>query len=102
MSAQVEVRNSINIPGRGIVLVGHVRTGTVRVGQTTAPLVFGGAAARRLEVTAVDRLSSLEGSGTAVGIAFRNPPPLDDLRRTLPAGSLLTLEEPGEPAARSA
>src|SRR5438067_9843411 len=96
MSAEIEVRNSINIPGRGIVLMGHVRTGAVRIGQVTVPLVLGHAAARRLEVNAVERLSSMEGPGPAVGIAFRNAPQLDDLRRSLPAGSILVLEEPDE------
>ncbi len=94
--AEIEVRNAINIPGRGIVLVGHVRTGTVSIGQVTVPLVLGHAAARRLEVSTVERLSSMETRGLAVGIAFRNPPHLDDLKRTLPAGSILVLEEPGE------
>jgi translation elongation factor EF-Tu-like GTPase len=96
MAAEIEVRNAINIAGRGIVLVGHVRTGTVRVGQVTLPLVLGQAVARRLEVSTVERLSSMEARGLAVGIAFRNPPHLDDLKRTLPAGSILVLEEPGE------
>jgi translation elongation factor EF-Tu-like GTPase len=94
MGAEIEVRNSINIPGRGVVLMGHVRTGAVRIGQVTVPLALGHEAARRLEVSAVERLSSMEGSGPAVGLAFRDAPPLDDLRRTLPAGSILVLEEP--------
>jgi translation elongation factor EF-Tu-like GTPase len=93
MRAEIEVRNSIDIAGRGIVLVGHVRTGTVRIGQVTVPLVLGQAPARRLEVSAVERLSSMEGSGPAVGVAFRSPPHLEDLRRALPAGSILVLEE---------
>lgn len=96
MGAEIEVRNTINLAGRGIVLVGHVRTGVVRMGQVTVPLVLGHGAARRLEVSAVDRLSSMETRGLAVGIAFRNPPHLDDLKRALPAGSILVLEEPGE------
>ena len=100
--AEIEVRNAINIPGRGIVLVGHVRTGTVCIGQVTVPLVLGQAVARRLEVSTVERLSSMESSGPAVGIAFRNPPHLDDLKRTLPAGSILVLEEPGGLKARTA
>lgn len=96
MGAEIEVRNTINLAGRGIVLVGHVRTGAVRMGQVTVPLVLGHGAARRLEVSAVDRLSSMETRGLAVGIAFRNPPHIDDLKRALPAGSILVLEEPGE------
>ena len=102
MGTEIEVHNSINIVGRGIVLMGHVRTGTVRIGQVTVPLVLGHAAARRLEVSAVERLSSMEGRGLAVGIAFRNSPHLDDLKRALPAGSILVLEEPGELKARIA
>jgi translation elongation factor EF-Tu-like GTPase len=102
MAAEIEVRNAINIAGRGIVLVGHVRTGTVRIGQVTLPLVLGQAVARRLEVSTVERLSSMEARGLAVGIAFRNPPHLDDLKRTLPAGSILVLEEPGELKAQTA
>ncbi len=82
--------------------MGDVRTGTVSIGQVTVPLVLGGAAARRLEISAVERLSSMEGRGLAVGIAFRNPPHLGDLKRTLPAGSILVLEEPGELEARIA
>src|SRR5712672_1189824 len=96
MATEIEVHNSINIPGRGIVLMGHVRTGTVRIGQVTVPLVLGDAAARRLEVSTVERLSPMEGPGPAGGIAFRNAPHLDDLRRALPPGSVLVLEEPDD------
>lgn len=92
----------MNIAGRGIALLGHVRTGTVRIGQVTVPLVLGHAAARRLEVSVVERLSSMEARGLAVGITFRNPPNLDDLKRTLPAGSILVLEEPVELGAQPA
>ena len=102
MGAEVEVRNAINIAGRGTVLIGFVRSGAVRVGQVTAALVLGHAVARRLEVSTVERLSSMEKRGLAVGIAFRNPPHLDDLKRTLPAGSILVLEEPGELKERTA
>jgi len=94
--ACIEVHNAITIAGRGAVLIGHVRTGTARVGQVTAPLVLGHAAARRLEVSAVERLSSMQAGGPAVGLVFRNPPPLGDLRHALPVGSILVLEEPGQ------
>ena len=102
MGAEIEVRNAINIGGRGVVLLGHVRTGTVRIGQVTVPLVLGATAAQRLEVSVVERLSSMDARGLAVGIAFRNSPHLDDLKRALPAGSILVLEEPGELGARTA
>lgn len=97
MGAEIEVHNAITIAGRGAVLIGYVRTGTARIGQLTVPLVLGPAAQRRLEVSAVERLSSMQaGGGPAVGLVFLNPPPLGDLQRVLPAGSILVLEEPGE------
>ncbi len=101
MSVQIEVRNVIFLAGRGAVVVGHVRTGTARVGQTTAPLALGGAAGRRLDVSAVERLSSMEARGQGVGIVFRDPPGLNDLKRALPPGSILELEEPGGSPSRS-
>jgi len=100
-SAQIEVSNTLFLAGRGVVVLGHVRAGTVRIGQLTAPLALGAAAAQRLEVSVVERLSSMDGQGQAVGIAFRKSPELNDLKRCLPAGSMLLLEEPGEAGAPS-
>ena len=102
MGTEIEVHNAINIVGHGTVLIGFVRAGTARIGQVTTPLVLGAAAERRLEVSAVERLSSVQAGGPAVGLVFRDPPPLRDLQRALPAGSILLLEDPGEPAARTA
>jgi len=96
MSAEIDVRNAINIVGRGAVLIGHVRTGAARVGQVTLPLVLGRAPARRLQVSVVERLSSMQAGGAAVGLVFLDPPQLGDLMRALPAGSILVLEEPSE------
>lgn len=101
MGAEIEVRNVIFLAGRGTVVVGHVRTGTARTGQLTAPLVLGDAAGRRLEVSAVERLSSMEARGQGVGIVFRNPPHLDDLKHALPPDSILVLEEPGGSGGRT-
>jgi hypothetical protein len=101
MGAEIEVRNAINIVGHGTVLIGFVRAGTARIGQVTLPLVLGDAAERRLEVSAVERLSSMQAGGPAVGLVFRHPPQLRDLQRALPAGSVLVLEDPGEPRART-
>lgn len=95
MGAAIEVRNVMFIAGRGTVVVGHIRTGTARTGQLTVPLLLDDAAGRRLEVSAVERLSSMEARGQGVGIVFRHPPGLDDLKRALPPGSMLVLEEPG-------
>ncbi len=98
--AQIEVSNAIYLAGRGAVIVGHVRSGSVRIGLVTGPLVLGDAAAQRLEVSVVERLSSMDALGQAVGIAFRRSPDLDDLKRRFPAGSMLVLEEPGEAGAQ--
>ena len=99
--AQIEVRNVIFIAGRGTVVVGHVLTGTARVGQSTVPLILGEETERRLEVSAVERLSSMEARGPGVGIIFRNPPHLNDLKQALPPGSILELEDPGAAGGRT-
>ena len=99
--AQIEVSNVMFLAGRGAVIVGHVRAGTVRVGQLSAPLVLGGGAAQRLEVSVVEHLSSMDRRGQAVGIAFRKAPDLNELKRSFPAGSMLVLEEPGAGETRS-
>ncbi|MEP6574119.1 MAG: hypothetical protein ABJD11_15575 [Gemmatimonadota bacterium] len=97
MPAEIQVRNAIFISGRGAVLIGFVRAGAPRIGQLTAPLVLKGNAERRLEVAAVENLHSAESGGSAVGLVFRNPPELADLRRALPAGSMLALEDGAPP-----
>ena len=100
MSVEIEVRNVIFLAGRGTVVVGHVLSGAARAGQTTELLDLGGAKPQRLEVSTVERLSSMEARGQAVGIVFRDPPPLHDLKRVLPPGNILVLEEPQETPAR--
>jgi hypothetical protein len=99
--ARIEVHNVITLGGRWAVLIGFVRAGAARIGQVTEPLVLGDAAPQRLEVIAVERLSSMAAGDPPVGLSFRNPPHRDDLRRRLPAGSILVLEEPGEPGAQA-
>ena len=101
IGAQIEVSNVMFLAGRGAVIVGHVREGTVRIGQRTAPLALGAAVKRHLEVSVIERLSSMDARGQAVGIAFRNAPDLNDLKRRFPAGSTLLLEEPDETGART-
>ena len=95
MGAEIEVHNVITLGGRGAVLIGFVRAGAARAGQVTVPIALGDAAERRLEVSAVERLSSMEAGGPPVGLVFRNPPHRDELRRRFPEGSILVLEEPG-------
>lgn len=92
MDAEVEIHNVIMLGAHGAMVIAHVQTGAVRIGQMTAALVLGGET-RRLEVTAVERLSSLEARGQAVGLVFRRPPLLADLKRALPVGTVLILED---------
>ncbi|MBK7469399.1 MAG: hypothetical protein IPO58_22845 [Betaproteobacteria bacterium] len=96
LSIEIEVRNVMFIAGRGTVVVGHARNGIARAGQVTEPLALGAAAGRRLEISAVERLSSMEARGQGVGVVFRDPPPLNELKRALPPGSILLLEDPDE------
>lgn len=100
MGTEIVVHNVITIAGRGAVLIGFVRTGMARIGQVSTPLVLGEGAERRLEVIAVERLSSMEAGGPPVGLVFRDPPHRDELRRRLPVGSILMLEDPTDPASR--
>ena len=99
LGAEIEVHNVIALSGHGVVLIGHVRAGRALAGQVTRPLVLGQALAHRLEISSVERLSSLETSDAAVGLVFRNPPLLEELRRALPQGSFLLLETPGDTSA---
>jgi len=94
LQAKLEVHNSMNLSGRGAVLIGFVHAGTAGVGQLTPPLTIGGKAARRLEVIAVERLSSMGSGKPAVGLIFRNPPPIDELKMAFPSGSIVVLEDP--------
>ena len=84
MSARIEVRNAIAVVGRGAVLIGYVRAGAARAGQVTGPLSIGPAGGRRLEVAVVQRLSSAEAGGDAIGLVFRHPPSLAEISRCCP------------------
>jgi translation elongation factor EF-Tu-like GTPase len=97
MGARIEVRNAITIKGRGPVLIGYLRSGAVHVGQITVSLPLDQPTERRLEVVAVERLTSTEGDGPAIGLVFRDPPSLRALELVLPPGSILLLEETGPP-----
>jgi hypothetical protein len=96
IGARIEVRNAMSVVGRGAVLIGYLREGSARAGQVTRPLSLGPGPDRRLEVAVVQRLTSMEAGSDAVGLVFRNAPGLAELQRALPAGSMLSLEEPPE------
>lgn len=93
MGAVVEVHNVMMIPGRGLVLLGHVQSGSVQVGQQSPLIAFGETPSRRLAVASVERLSSMENKLPAVGIGFNNPPHPEHFKRRFPPGSLLVLED---------
>ncbi len=94
MRTEIEVHNAMNLAGRGAVLLAFVHSGTPCVGQFTPALALGGAAQRRLEVIAVERLSSMGSGKPAFGLIFKNPPLLNDLKDALPPGSRLVLDDP--------
>ena len=93
MGAEIEVRNAVTIVGHGTVLIGYVRSGMAAAGQVTPPLKLADGPKRSLVLKSVQRLSSTEGGGPAVGLVFVNGPRLEDLRSALPAGSVLLLED---------
>ena len=93
MGAAVEVHNVMMIPGRGLILLGHVQSGSVAVGQQSPMIAFGETPSRRLEVASVERLSSMESKKPAVGISFNHSPHPEHFKRRFPAGSVLLLEE---------
>ena len=93
MPAEIQVHNCMNLAGRGAVLIGFVRSGTPAEGQTLAPRMLGNKTTRRLEVTGVERLSSMGSGLPAVGLTFKSPPPLYELQLALPAGSVVELED---------
>jgi hypothetical protein len=96
MGAEIEVRNVVKVVGHGTVLIGYVRSGTAVAGQATGPLSLADGADRQLVVKSVQKLSSTEGRGQAVGLVFVNGPRLEELREAAPAGSILALEGPGQ------
>lgn len=94
MRTEVEVRNAINIKGRGAVLIAFARGALPHAGQLTPPLRFGAVEVRRLEVVRLERLTAMEVGGVAIGLVFKQPPSVADLKRALPPGSKLVLEDP--------
>jgi hypothetical protein len=76
------------------VLIGFVLEGVPRTGQRTPPLDLGDGPPRRLEIVAIQKLSSPDAGRSAVGLVFRNAPSLKSLERALPGRSVITLEDP--------
>ena len=56
MGAAVEVHNVMMFPGRGLILLGHVQSGSVAVGQQSPMIAFGETPSRRFTMTKAWRL----------------------------------------------
>ena len=93
MSAQIEAHNTMTLGSHGAALIGYVLSGSARAGQTLWMPAFDKVVARRLVISSVERLSSLERSVPAVGLIFVNPPRIADLTRGFPPGTVFTLED---------
>ncbi len=93
MVIEVEVRNVINLTGRGATVVAFARGALPKVGTFTPPLVFGAAAARQLEVSGVEKLSAMEVGGVSLGLFFKKPPTVAELKQAVPPGSRLALTD---------
>jgi hypothetical protein len=92
MSAGIEVRNVFDMRGRGAVVIGYLREGTIRVGQRTRPLALG-SGQRVLTLAAVEPVRSPDGGSDALGLVFRERPSLEDLRLALSPGTVIRLED---------
>ncbi len=93
MHGEIEVRNVFPVKGRGAVVIGYLRQGTVRIGQQTPPLALGDGPPRVLTLAAVETMHAPEGGANALGLIFRERPPLEQLRAVLTPGTLLRVED---------
>jgi translation elongation factor EF-Tu-like GTPase len=93
MHAEIEVRNVFNVKGRGAIVIGYLRQGTVRVGQQTPPLALGAGPRRVLTLAAVEAVHAHDGGASALGLVFRERPSLEDLRSTVTPGTVLQFED---------
>ena len=93
MEALIELRSVFAVKGRGAVVIGYLRGGTVRVGQRTPPLALGGGPPRALTLAAVEPVHSPDGGADAFGLVFRERPSLEQLRAALAPGTLLRFED---------
>ena len=93
MSADIEVRNVFDMRGRGAVVIGYLREGTVRIGQRTRPLAIGAGPHRVLTLAAVEPVHAPDGGADALGLVFRERPSIADLRLALAPGTVIRFED---------
>ena len=98
MTARFEVKGVFQITGRGRVVTGTIVDGAVRIGTR---LVAAGApeALPPLEVTGVEFADNISTRESWIALVFRAAPPVDELRRLLPEGTILQ-DAPRRPLAR--
>ena len=92
----------VNVKGQGAVAIGYLRQGALRVGQQTQPLALGAGPHRVLTLAAVVPMHAPDGGPGAVGLVFRERPPLSELHLGLTPGTLLQFEDSTAPEAGSA
>jgi len=93
MPVEVEVRNAINITGRGAVLIAFAKGKLPQVGQVTPAFAFEGGTPRALKIVRLEKLTAMEVGGVAIGLVFEKPPSVAELKRAMPVGSVLQLSD---------
>jgi hypothetical protein len=102
MNAGIEVRNLVDVKGKGAVAIGYLREGAIRVGQQTQPLALDAGPHRILTLAAVVPMHALDGGPDAMGLVFRERPSLTELRLALTAGAFLQLQDTTIPGSDTA
>ena len=84
--ATFEVTEHFHLPERGAVLVGHIRTGTFRIGMRIDTL---SSDHPTLTISAIEFLDNLAEQRFWNALMFREQPTLDQLIALCPVGSVL-------------
>ena len=93
MSGEIEVHRVFTVKGRGAVVIGYLRLGTVRPGQQVRLPEPGPGPPRVLTLAAVEPVHAPDGGGDALGLVFRERPSLEAVRSALAAGARLRFED---------
>lgn len=93
MSADIEIRNLFTMKGRGAVVIGYLRRGSVQIGQQTRPPALSAGPHPLLTLAAVETMHPPDGGANALGLVFRERPSLDDIRSALTPGTVLRFED---------
>ena len=91
MSGEIEVHSVFAVKGRGAVVIGYLRVGTVRPGQQAR--LSGPGPAQVLTLAAVEPVHAPDGGADALGLVFRERPALAAVRSALMSGTRLRFED---------